>query len=80
MSIDSTNQTNQTNQTNETLPFLYKESWDKEKTEWKNSPHPTTQDITNTIGGLLTIEKRGVLSYKSIIKTPFSPKKWLSFI
>ncbi len=61
----------------EILSVLYEEIWDKDKKIWTDNPHPTTQDITNAIGGLLTIqkEKGGVLKLQVDFKDPVFAKK-----
>ncbi len=61
----------------EILPVIYEEIWDKDKKVWTSNPHPTTQDITNAIRGMLNIqkEKSGVLKLQVDFKDPAFAKK-----
>ncbi|MBW2605833.1 MAG: hypothetical protein JRE28_16245 [Deltaproteobacteria bacterium] len=61
----------------EILPALYEEAWDKDKKNWTDNPHPTTQDITKVIGKLLAIqkEKSGVLRLQVDFKDPVFAKR-----
>ena len=59
------------NHKNEILPVLYEEAWDSDNKVWISNPHPSIQDITNAIGGLLTIEKSGVLKFQVDYTNPY---------
>jgi len=64
------------------LPALYKETWDKEKKEWTTNPHPTEQDITKAIKGLLTIDKprnSGSLKLQVDYTDPFFAKEMVDY-
>ena len=67
------------NHKNEILPVLYEEAWDKDKTKWKSNSHPTIQDITNAIGGLLTVQKSSILKLQVDYTDPYFAKKMVEF-
>ncbi len=65
----------------EILPFLYEDAWDKDKKAWKTNPSPTTQTITRTIRGLLSVqkEKSGVLKLHVDFKDPSFAKNMVDY-
>ncbi len=65
----------------EILSALYEETWDKDKKVWKSNPHPTLQDVTNAIRGMLNIqkEKGGVLKLQVDFKDPIFAKEMVEY-
>jgi len=66
----------------EIMPALYKDRWNKEEKKWTVNPYPSLQDITYSIGSLVTIrsdKKKGVLSIQADHGDPAFAKEMVEY-